>query len=265
MTKPLDLIFGFHAVQSLLKTAPDRGRELLVVDSRSDQRVQKTISMAETANIPIKRVRTSELDKFADNTRHQGVALYACKGMVYNEKWMLEYLSSLDRPPLVLVLDGLTDPHNMGACLRSADGAGVDAVIVPRDKSCGLTPVVRKVASGAAESVPFVLVTNLSRTLEKLKEAGLWIVGAAGEAESVISEIELTSPTALVMGAEDRGLRRLTRDNCDYLARIPMAGAVSSLNVSVAAGIMMFEAVRQRSAALPSVHRDAKISIVSPE
>ena len=159
---------------------------------------------------------------------------------------MIEYLSSLDHPALVLVLDGLTDPHNLGACLRSADAAGVDAVIVPRDKSVGLTPVVRKVASGAAETVPFVLVTNLSRTLSKLKKSGLWICGAVGESDKSFCDVDLSVSTAIVMGSEDRGLRRLTRDCCDYLVSIPMQGAVPSLNVSVATGVVLFEAVRQR-------------------
>jgi 23S rRNA (guanosine2251-2'-O)-methyltransferase len=254
MTHTTDVMVGFHAVQSLLKTAPNRAKTLLVVENRSDQRVQKTIGLAERANIPVNVISVGEMDKYADNARHQGVALLACKGKVYDEAWMISHLTSLDHAALVLVLDGITDPHNLGACLRSADGAGVDAVIVPRDKSCGLTPIVRKVASGAAEIVPFVLVTNLSRTLQKLQDAGVWIVGAAGESEQAISDIDLTGPVALVLGSEDRGLRHLTRERCDYLARIPMQGSVQSLNVSVATGIVLFEAVRQRmGAALKSL------------
>lgn len=246
MTHTTDVMVGFHAVQSLLKTAPNRAKTLLIVDNRNDQRLQKTISLAERANIPVNTISSEEMDKYADNVRHQGVALLACKGKVYDESWMISHLQNLDHPALVLVLDGITDPHNLGACLRSADGAGVDAVIVPRDKSCGLTPIVRKVASGAAETIPFVLVTNLSRTLQKLKDTGLWIVGAAGESDQVISDMELTGPTALVLGSEDRGLRHLTRERCDFLARIPMQGSLQSLNVSVATGIVLFEAVRQR-------------------
>lgn len=244
--KPVDILFGFHAVQSLLKTTPSRAFELFVSEGRQDQRLAKTVSLAERNNVPITYLSVDKLDEFADSDRHQGVVLKACKGRIYDENWMLEYLTSLDHAPLVLVLDGLTDPHNLGACLRSADAAGVDAVIVPRDKSVGLTPVVRKVASGAAETVPFVLVTNLSRTLTKLQKAGLWICGAAGEAEKTFCDVDLSVPTAVVMGSEDRGLRRLTRDCCDYLISIPMAGAVSSLNVSVATGVVLFEAVRQR-------------------
>ncbi len=244
--KPMDILIGFHAVQSLLKTAPSRAFQLCVTKGRQDQRLSKTISLAERNNIPIEYLTTEEIDKFAGSDRHQGVVLKACKGRIYDEAWMIEYLSSLDHPALVLVLDGLTDPHNLGACLRSADAAGVDAVIVPRDKSVGLTPVVRKVASGAAETVPFVLVTNLSRTLSKLKKSGLWICGAAGESDKSFCDVDLSVSTAIVMGSEDRGLRRLTRDCCDYLVSIPMQGAVPSLNVSVATGVVLFEAVRQR-------------------
>ena len=246
MTSSSDTLVGFHAVQSLLKVAPDRAHELYVTAGRRDQRQQKTIALAERNNIPVKYVDLDELNKYADNERHQGVVLKACKGRIYDERWLLEFLASLDRAPLVLVLDGLTDPHNLGACLRSADAAGVDAVIAPRDKSCGLTPVVRKVASGAADTVPFVLVTNLSRALEKLQDAGIWIVGAAGEADQYVGDIDMVGPTAIVMGAEDRGLRRLTREGCDHLAKIPMYGSVQSLNVSVATGIMLYEVGRQR-------------------
>ena len=243
----LDIIIGFHAVQSLLKTTPARAAELLVTKGRRDQRLSKTVTLAERNDIPISYLSNAEMDKYADSERHQGVVLRASKGIVYDEVWMIEYLSSLEKAPLVLVLDGVTDPHNLGACLRSADAAGVDAVIVPRDKSVGLTPIVRKVACGAAEVVPFVLVTNLARTLDKLQQAGLWICGAAGEAEKTLHDVDLSVPTALVMGSEDRGLRRLTRDCCDHLVRIPMLGSVSSLNVSVATGVMLFEALRQRS------------------
>ena len=246
MTNHSDIIVGFHAVQSLLKTNPTRARSLLILKGRRDQRLQKTVSMAEKIGLEVKQVTGDELDNLADKTRHQGVVLYADKGKVYDERWMFEYLEMLEHKALVLILDGVTDPHNLGACLRTADAAGVDAVIVPRDKSCGLTPVVRKVASGAADTVPFVLVTNLSRTMEKLRDSGIWIVGAAGEANKNLSEIGFDMPTAVVMGSEDRGLRRLTRENCDYLAKIPMAGAVSSLNVSVATGVVLYEVTRQR-------------------
>jgi 23S rRNA (guanosine2251-2'-O)-methyltransferase len=240
MTNRTDITVGFHAVQSLLKTNPGRAKCLLVARSRKDQRLLKTVALAERAGIEIRRVDNDELDQLADSARHQGVILYADRGKVYDERWMFEYLEMLDHPPLVLILDGITDPHNLGACLRSADGAGVDAVIVPRDRSCGLTPVVRKVASGAADTVPFVLVTNLARTLDKLRDMGIWVVGAAGEVDTLIADVDLVRPVALVMGSEDRGLRRLTRESCDYLAKIPMAGSVASLNVSVATGIVLY-------------------------
>lgn len=248
MTKDIsaDLIIGFHAVQSLLKTRPERAQELLVQEQRRDERLQKTINLAERNNIPVKRISNDELDAYAGSDRHQGCVLLADKAKMYDEKWMLDYLSSLDHQPLVLVLDGLTDPHNLGACLRSADAAGVDAVIVPRDKSVGLTTIVRKVACGAAETVPFVLVTNLCRVLEKLQKAGFWVCGAAGESDKTLCDVDLKVPSVIVMGSEDRGLRRLTRETCDHLVRIPMQGSVESLNVSVATGIMLFEAVRQR-------------------
>jgi 23S rRNA (guanosine2251-2'-O)-methyltransferase len=158
-------------------------------------------------------------------------------------------LDRTEGPPLILVLDGVTDPHNLGACLRTADAAGALAVIVPKDKSATLTPTVRKVACGAAEVIPLVAVTNLARTLEKLQQRGLWVVGTAGEAEQELYQQDLTGPTILIMGAEGKGMRRLTREHCDYLVRLPMAGSVSSLNVSVATGVCLFEALRQRAAA----------------
>jgi len=159
-----------------------------------------------------------------------------------------ELLERSERAPLILVLDGVTDPHNLGACLRTADAAGVTAVVIPKDKSATLTPVVRKVACGAAEVIPLVAVTNLARTLEKLQQRGLWVVGTAGEAEQQIYQQDLTGPLVMIMGAEGKGMRRLTRDHCDFLVKLPMAGSVSSLNVSVATGVCLFEAVRQRQA-----------------
>ena len=159
----------------------------------------------------------------------------------------MSLIEKAETPPLFLVLDSVTDPHNLGACLRSADAAGVAAVIAPKDKAVGLTPVVRKVACGAAETVPFVVVTNLARTLDKMKDAGIWMIGAAGEAEQSIYQSDFNGPMAVVMGAEGSGMRRLTRERCDFLANIPMAGVVTSLNVSVATGVFLFEALRQRS------------------
>jgi len=203
------------------------------------------LDLAVTAVITTQRVTGEELDQLAEGV-HQGVVAEVTPSQVWSEEMLTHLLDRLDGVPLLLVLDGVTDPHNLGACLRSADAAGVQAVIVPRDRSASLSPVVRKVACGAAETVPLVAVTNLARTLKQLQQRGLWLVGTAGEAEQFIYDVDLKVPSVIVMGAEGAGMRRLTRENCDYLARLPMAGAVSSLNVSVAAGVCLFEAVRQR-------------------
>ncbi|MCY1219179.1 23S rRNA (guanosine-2'-O-)-methyltransferase RlmB [compost metagenome] len=186
-----------------------------------------------------------ELDEWAEGV-HQGVVAEVSPSQVWGENLLDELLERTPGAPLLLALDGVTDPHNLGACLRTADAAGVLAVIVPKDKSATLNATVRKVACGAAEVMPLVAVTNLSRTLEKLQKKGLWVVGTAGEAEQEVYEQDMTGPIVLVMGAEGKGMRRLTREHCDYLVKLPMAGSVSSLNVSVATGVCLFEAVRQR-------------------
>ncbi|WP_193165740.1 23S rRNA (guanosine(2251)-2'-O)-methyltransferase RlmB [Microbulbifer hainanensis] len=246
------LVYGLHAVQALLKSSPQQVQELLLLRGRKDQRLQKIISQAEKNDIPMRFVDRRALDdRVGDEGNHQGVlAVCAGKTKVYDERFLQELLQQLDaksEAPFLLVLDGVTDPHNLGACLRSAEAAGVHAVIAPKDKSAGLTPTARKVACGAAEVLPFVTVTNLARTLQQLQQAGVWIFGAAGEAEQDVYQSQLTGAIALVMGAEGSGLRRLTRENCDHLIKIPMAGEVSSLNVSVATGVCLFEAVRQRA------------------
>lgn len=238
-------LFGLHAVQAVLKTSGSKIRELRVQKGRDDQRLKKILSLAEQQSIPVSWVLRSDLDALAEG-RHQGVAALCQGAGVQDENYLLELLQALEQPPFLLVLDGVTDPHNLGACLRSADAAGVHAVIVPKDNSVGITPTVQKVACGAAETIPLVVVTNLSRTLKQLQEQGVWIIGTAGEAEQLIYDADLKGPVALVMGAEEKGMRRLTRENCDSLVKLPMAGSVSSLNVSVAAGICLFEAVRQR-------------------
>ncbi|QFT53227.1 23S rRNA (guanosine(2251)-2'-O)-methyltransferase RlmB [Microbulbifer sp. THAF38] len=248
-----ELVYGLHAVQALLKGSPQNVQELLLLRGRKDQRLQKIIQQAEKNDIALRFVDRRTLDdKVEEGANHQGViALCAEKTQVLDEKFLLGMLEQLDQKgeaPFLLVLDGVTDPHNLGACLRSAEAAGVHAVIAPKDKSAGLTPTARKVACGAAEVLPFVTVTNLARTLQQLQQAGVWIFGAAGEATQDVYQSQLTGPLALVMGAEGSGLRRLTREHCDHLIKIPMAGEVSSLNVSVATGVCLFEAVRQRSA-----------------
>ncbi|SEA43522.1 23S rRNA (guanosine(2251)-2'-O)-methyltransferase RlmB [Microbulbifer marinus] len=246
------LVYGLHAVQALLKGSPQQVRELLLLRGRKDQRLQKIIQQAEKNDIAVRFVDRRALDeKVGDDGNHQGVvAVCAGQTKVHDERFLQELLQQLEESseaPFLLVLDGVTDPHNLGACLRSAEAAGVHAVIAPKDKSAGLTPTARKVACGAAEVLPFVTVTNLARTLQQLQQAGVWIFGAAGEAEQDIYQSQLTGPMALVMGAEGSGLRRLTREHCDHLIKIPMAGEVSSLNVSVATGVCLFEAVRQRN------------------
>jgi 23S rRNA (guanosine2251-2'-O)-methyltransferase len=248
-----ELVYGLHAVQALLKGSPQQVQQLLLLRGRRDQRLQKIIAQAEKNDIAVRVVDRRALDeKVGDEGNHQGVvAICVGKTRVHDERFLQELLETLEQrgeAPFLLVLDGVTDPHNLGACLRSAEAAGVHAVIAPKDKSAGLTPTARKVACGAAEVLPFVTVTNLARTLQKLQQAGVWIFGAAGEAEQDVYQSQLTGPMALVMGAEGGGLRRLTREHCDHLIKIPMAGEVSSLNVSVATGVCLFEAVRQRGA-----------------
>jgi len=238
-------LFGLHAVQAVLKTSGSKVQELRVQKGRDDQRLKKILSLAEGQAIPVTWVLRSDLDDLAGG-RHQGVAALCQGAGVQDENYLYELLKDQQVPPFLLVLDGVTDPHNLGACIRSADAAGIQAVIVPKDNSVGITPTVQKVACGAAETVPLIVVTNLSRTLKQLQEQGVWIIGTAGEAKQLVYEADLKGPIAIVMGAEEKGLRRLTRENCDLLVKLPMQGVVSSLNVSVATGICLFEALRQR-------------------
>lgn len=238
-----DFVYGIHAVAALIERSPERIESLQVLEGRSDQRMQKLLHTAENAQMHIVRVSREALDKY--EVKHQGIVALLANNFEYREADLKQLVERAEKP-LLLILDGVTDPHNLGACLRSADAAGVDVVIAPKDNAASLTPVVRKVACGAAEVVPFVQVTNLARTLRDLKEWGVWIVGTAGEADTLIYEQDLSGPIAIAMGAEGSGLRRLTREHCDFLVKLPMAGSVSSLNVSVATGICLFEAVRQR-------------------
>lgn len=239
-------IFGIHAVTEALEQQGDNVSQLLLLSGRTDQRLNAIRDLAKRAGVAITEVSKQDLDKQVSGV-HQGVAALTSSGAAPgDEKHLMQLLDRLDHDPLLLILDSITDPHNFGACLRSADAAGVDAVIVPKDKSAPLNATVRKVACGAAETVNVISVTNLARCMEKLQERGIWIVGTADETGQLVYELELTGPIALAMGSEGTGLRRLTREHCDYLAALPMAGAVSSLNVSVATGICLFEAVRQR-------------------
>ena len=243
---------GLHSVRALLKGDAARVERLLVQEGRRDARLRGVRELARRHGVPLVEVARIELDRRADGLEHQGVlALLRAGGEVTPPRDLLALLVERDPqlpPPLVLVLDEVQDPHNLGACLRSADAAGVDAVVVPSDNSCGMTPVVRKVASGAADKVPFYRVSNLQRTLGELQQAGLWVYGAAGEASRALWSLDLRGPAAVVMGAEGGGLRRLTRERCDQLFAIPMRGSVSSLNVSVATGVVLFETRRQRDA-----------------
>ena len=242
----MDWIYGIHAVQTMLKSAPQRVRELHVQRGRQDDRLQKIHKLAEQHGVALQWATVKQLDDRAQG-RRQGVMALCKPGETYDEAFLLKLAEDRGQEAFFLMLDGVTDPHNLGACLRSAD-AGVHAVIVPKDNSVGLTPVVTKVACGAAETVPLVMVTNLTRTLEKLQQQGAWVVGTAGEAEQYISDLDLKWPIVLVMGAEGVGMRQLTRKQCDFLGKLPMAGEVSSLNVSVATGVCLFEVVRQRRA-----------------
>lgn len=238
-------IYGVHAVEALLRHHPKRVKQLWLAEGRQDPRVQALVQLAGETRVPVGQRERRELDEWAEGV-HQGVVAEVSPSQVWGENFLDELLARNESVPLLLVLDGVTDPHNLGACLRTADAAGVQAVIVPKDKSATLNATVRKVACGAAEVVPLVAVTNLARTLEKLQQQGLWIVGTAGEATQEIFDLDLRGPSVLVMGAEGKGMRRLTREHCDYLAKLPMGGSVSSLNVSVATGVCLFEAVRQR-------------------
>ncbi|XLY88857.1 23S rRNA (guanosine(2251)-2'-O)-methyltransferase RlmB [Ectopseudomonas mendocina] len=242
----LEKVYGVHAVEALLRHHPKRVKQLWLAESRQAPRIQPMLELAAQHRVPVGHKERQELDEWAEGV-HQGVVAEVSPSQVWGENMLDELLERSEGVPLLLVLDGVTDPHNLGACLRTADAAGALAVIVPKDKSATLNATVRKVACGAAEVIPLVAVTNLARTLEKLQKKGLWVVGTAGEAEQELYQLDMTGPTVLVMGAEGKGMRRLTREHCDYLVKLPMGGSVSSLNVSVATGVCLFEAVRQRS------------------
>ena len=238
-------IFGIHAVQALLERQPQRFQQVFILKGRDDRRLQPLIQALEAQGVTIQVATRQWLDEAAEGAVHQGILALVKPGRQYQEGDLPDLLEKLDKP-LLLILDGVTDPHNLGACLRSADAAGVAAVIVPKDRSAALNATAKKVACGAAETVPLIRVTNLARTMRLLQEYHIWIVGTAGEADHTLYQSKMTGGMALVMGAEGEGMRRLTREHCDELISIPMAGSVSSLNVSVATGICLFEAVRQR-------------------
>ena len=239
-------VMGFHAVESALEHNPDKIVSAWIDRRRDDARLTALAEKLSALGITVQAAAKSRLDALVEGGVHQGVVLELA---TTGEAGEHELRNALDHPrdlPFFLVLDHIQDPHNLGACLRTADAAGVQGIILTKDQSARLTPTVTKIASGAAETLPLYRVTNLARTLEELKEHGLWVIGAAGEAERSVYEVDLAVPLALVVGAEGRGLRRLTRQHCDLLVGIPMAGRVESLNLSVATGILLFEAVRQR-------------------
>jgi 23S rRNA (guanosine2251-2'-O)-methyltransferase len=238
------LLFGFHAVGVRLKTAAASVSEVHVDVSRRDQRMRQLVERAQAAGVRVTDSDDARLTQLAGTPRHQGVVARVTP--LPQTHSLDDLLDAVEGPPLLLVLDGVTDPHNLGACLRVADGAGVHAVVAPKDHAVGLNATVAKVASGAAETVPYLMVTNLARTLNELKERDILVVGTSDDAPITLYEAELKGAVALVLGAEGKGLRQLTRKTCDLLVRIPMLGAVESLNVSVAAGVCLYEARRQR-------------------
>ena len=240
----LKLLFGFHAVTVRLKVAPKSIRELHVDATRRDQRMKQFLAKVDEAGLKVIESDDDKLQKMCGTHRHQGVV--ARVEVIQQTNSLDDLLDGLTEPALLLVLDGITDPHNLGACLRVADGAGVHAVIAPKDHAVGINATVAKVASGAAETVPYFMVTNLARTLNELKERDIWVIGTSDDAPASLYQTDLRGPTALVLGAEGEGMRQLTRKNCDALVSIPMMGSVDSLNVSVASGVCLYEARRQR-------------------
>ena len=241
-------VYGVHAVAALLNNRLRPTKVLYVNQDRVDKRIQDLLLLAEQNKIPVERLSQQKMNQRFSDASHQGIAASAGQLPDYVESDLEHLLDMSKKPCLILILDGVTDPHNLGACLRSADAAGVDFVVIPKDKNASVTPVVSKVACGAAEAIPVVRVTNLVRAMEYLKQEGVWIYGAAGEAAEPLYHIDCKASIALVMGAEDKGIRHLTRERCDGLFSLPMLGTVSSLNVSVATGVSLYEVVRQRLA-----------------
>lgn len=242
-----EVVHGIHAVNSIIKNNPERLIELFVLQGRGDKALDSILKLARNAGVRAQECQRKTLDQKADGENHQGVIVIVTPAKHYHEGDLPALFEKAGQRACFLVLDNVTDPHNLGACLRTADAAGITAVIVPKDKSAKITSTVSKVASGAAETMPFVVVTNLARTLREIQALGVWVIGTAGEATESLYQADFKGPVAIVMGAEGSGMRRLTREHCDQLIAIPLAGSVSSLNVSVAAGVCLFEVVRQRA------------------
>lgn len=241
------LVFGFHTVTARLRHSPDSVREVLIDERRHDPRLKRLLELAAGCGVKVQTVPQKRLDGLVRDARHQGVV--ALVSAISKARDLEDVLASAGKSPLLLILDGVQDPHNLGACLRVADALGANAVVAPKDRAVGLTPTAEKVACGAAETTPYVMVTNLARSLRMLQEAGIWVIGTAQDAPMALAQCDLRQGVALVLGAEGEGMRRLTTETCDQLVAIPMVGSVESLNVSVAAGICLYEARRQRDAA----------------
>lgn len=242
-----DLIYGLHAIQAALEVKNTRVLEVWLSDERDDSRINDIVDAARKQGIKPHRVEVEQLDEMAPNARHQG-GLAKCKPLGnLDETDLFKLIDDLNEPAFLLILDCVQDPHNLGACMRSAEAAGAHAVIAPKDRASALTSTALKVSSGAAERLPFIQVTNLARVLRELQQNGVWVVGTSGDCETTLFDADLKGPLAIVLGAEGRGIRRLTRENCDQVMYIPMQGGAESLNVSVAAGVCLFEAARQRS------------------
>jgi len=240
-----DLIFGINPIQQLLAHNPSKIIEIFISSGKDEKRTQEIIAAAKEQDISVQRIDVKKLDKWLEGQNHQGVMAKITPTAVLTES-VLPGLVKRTTKPLFLILDGVQDPHNLGACLRTADATGVTAIIVPKDNAVGITPVVRKVASGAVDTVPLVQVSNLARAMKELQDLGVWIVGTTDDAEQDIYSMDFTGSIAIVLGAEGDGMRQLTRKNCDFLAKIPMKGQIDSLNVSVATGVCLYEALRQR-------------------
>lgn len=243
-----EILTGIHAVMAVLTHNPGRVSQLYVNEKRSNNRLDPLLELAHEQQLPVREVSRDRLDRLAENQIHQGI-IARCEALpARTESELIWDIKALQHPAMLLVLDGVQDPHNLGACIRTLNGAGGDGIVIPRDRSAPVTSVVHKIASGAMETTPLYTVTNLSRTLQQLKsECGLWIFGTTDHAEKSLYQLDFTGPFALVLGAEGKGMRRLVEEHCDELVAIPMQGAVNSLNVSVASGVCCYEALRQRT------------------
>lgn len=242
-----EILPGIHTVASLLRWQPQRAESIWLEQNKRNQRVEELIAYANKLGIPVQQVQRGKLDQLCEGTQHQGIAASCTPTPLTDEHDLVTQIAEASTPPLILILDEVSDPHNFGACLRTADAAGVDAVVVPQRNSAPLSPIVHKIASGATLRLNIIKTPNLARFIDAIKKSGVWVYGAAGEASDTIYQSNLTQASAIVMGAEGQGLRRLTQERCDQLYSLPMLGGVESLNVSVATGIFLYEAVRQRT------------------